>query len=454
MLESSLHNELPSSPSKQELQDSRGSQAEKETTNPREQLNAIRDMSRSASAGSVKQIVWLNPGWIAFLASILLTVLGIYVINLTGGIKEGLNVYAGRQMVFFAASLIVCILVILPHYRYLRIMLIPLVVFVILLLVMVLLPLPRTLIPVRNGATRWINLGFADFQPSELAKVVFVLAIAGLLQRRISHRTFTGMLLLFAYTAIPVGLIIVEPDLGTASLFVPVLMSMLVAGGSKIRHLLFVAVMGGMFVAFVVSASLYFASGPEPSYPLLREHQVRRIQAMVNTISGDKSGAETINYQGDKARTVAGAGGITGLDEHTARATVYFNALPEDHNDMIYAVICNRFGFLGGVIVIFLYVLISLSALWVAAKCREPFGRIIAVGYATMIAVQAAVNIGMTIGLLPITGMTLPFVSYGGSSLITAFIMIGLMLNIALRPPGYLQKESFEFESAGKNYIE
>lgn len=410
------------------------------------QLHAIRDLNRDVRAGSTPHIVWLNPGWLMLLAAVALTVLGIYAISLTGGLEPGLNHYARRQLIFLGLALLVCGVVAVPHYRWLSELITPIAVVTLGLLVFVLLPLPRSIVPVRNGATRWIDLGVMDFQPSELAKIVFVLSIAYLLQRRVSHRTFLGMLALFAYTFVPVGLIVVEPDLGTASLFIPALMAMLIAGGSKLRHLFFVAGMGGGFAAAAVAVSLFFAAQPEPSYPLLREHQVKRLQAMVNTLTGDESGADTINYQGDKARTIVGAGGLTGLDARTARAAVHFNALPEDHNDMIFAVVCNRFGFFGGALVIFLQGMLVISALWVAGACREPFGRITAVGIAAVLGTQATVNVGMTVGLLPITGMTLPFVSYGGSSLLTGYVMVGLIINIALRPPGHLQRESFEFD--------
>ncbi len=408
-------------------------------------LHAIRDLNREVPAGSTPHIVWANPGWLMLFAAVCLTVLGIYAINLTGGLEGGLNYFARRQLVFLSLALVGCGVVAVPNYRWLSELMAPIGVLTLGLLVFVLLPMPRSLVPVRNGATRWIDLGVMDFQPSELAKIVFVLSIAYLLQRRVSHRTFLGMLALFAYTFVPVGLIVIEPDLGTASLFIPALMAMLIAGGSKLRHLFFVAGMGGAFAAGAVALSLFFAAQPEPSYPLLREHQVKRLEAMINTLTGDTSGADTINYQGDKARTIVGAGGVSGLDTRTARATIHFNALPEDHNDMIFAVICNRFGFVGGLSVIALQGALVLSALWVAGLCREPFGRITAVGIAAMLGTQATVNIGMTIGLLPITGMTLPFVSYGGSSLLTGYIMVGLILSIALRPPGHLQRDSFEF---------
>ncbi|MEC9373707.1 MAG: FtsW/RodA/SpoVE family cell cycle protein, partial [Planctomycetota bacterium] len=181
-------------------------------------------------------------------------------------------------------------------------------------------------------------------------------------------------------------------------------------------------------------------------YPLLRPHQKDRIQAMIHQLRDDRSQADSINYQGFRAMTLVGAGGVDGLGAEKSRAVIDFNELPEDHNDMIFAVISNRFGFLGGLATLALYLLWVVGAVGAAAVCKDPFGRIVIVGLTAMIFTQMLINIGMTIGLLPITGMTLPFVSYGGSSLVSAFLMTGLICNIAMRRPAYLQRKSFEFD--------
>ena len=143
--------------------------------------------------------------------------------------------------------------------------------------------------------------------------------------------------------------------------------------------------------------------------------------------------------------TLVGAGGISGVGEQLGRALVEYNHLPEDHNDMIFAVIACRWGLFGSALVLGMFSLVALGGLLTAAQCKDPFGRLVAVGIVAVLFSQMTINVGMTIGLLPITGMTLPFVSYGGSSLITAWIMIGLLLNIALRRPHFLARESFEF---------
>jgi len=146
------------------------------------------------------------------------------------------------------------------------------------------------------------------------------------------------------------------------------------------------------------------------------------------------------------AQRLAGAGGAWGLDQARSRTLVRFNALPERHNDMIFAVVCNRFGFVGGVAVLGLYLLWAVGAVWTAALCREPFGRLVPVGLTGFILSQAVINIGMNVGLLPIIGITLPFVSHGGSSMLASWIMTGLVWGIALRRPKVTMRRSFEWD--------
>ena len=143
---------------------------------------------------------------------------------------------------------------------------------------------------------------------------------------------------------------------------------------------------------------------------------------------------------------VVGSGGVTGVGKDHARALVEYNRLPEEHNDMIFAVVACRWGLLGGSALLGLFILFSLGCISVAANSRDAFGRLLVVGILSMIFFQMLVNTGMTIGLLPITGMTLPFVSYGGSSLVTTWIMVGIVLNVALRRPRPMQREAFVFE--------
>jgi cell division protein FtsW (lipid II flippase) len=290
---------------------------------------------------------------------------------------------------------------------------------------------PASIVTPRNGARAWINLGPVDFQPGEVAKIAFVLVLADYFRYRKNHRTFLGLIPPALITLIPVGLITLQPDLGTALLFIPCLFAMLVAAGAKLKHLAVIVLVG-------------ILAGPM-AYPMLKPHQKQRIVGLINMVQGSPEGADDINYQSLTAVRLAGAGEINGMPDAKSRAVVHFNHLPERHNDMIFAVIVNRFGLIGGLGVLGLYAVWFLGALLTAALCKDPFGRLVVIGVTVIIAAQMFINVGMNLGLLPIIGLTLPFVSYGGSSILTVWIMTGLVLSVAMRPPARLSRPTFEF---------
>jgi len=399
-------------------------------------VGSARRLTETAPAAQIPKVTMRHPAWLTLVASLGLVGLGIYCINLTAGVgAEGVSPHAVRQAVFVVIGLIAAGIAAAPHYRHIRVFTPLLVAASFALLVFVLIPwVPEAIVKPRNGARRWISLGITDVQPSEIAKIAYVLAMASYFRFRKNYRTLRGLIPPALITLVPMGLILVEPDLGTAILFLPMLFAMLVAAGAKLWHL-----------ALIV---LLMSAAAPALYPALRPHQKARVQALINQIKGDDRFNDSINYQGDRAMTLVGAGGATGLGAEKSRAVVDFNELPEDHNDMIFAVIVNRFGFAGGLATLGLYLLWAAGALLTAAGCKDPYGRLVCVGLAGLVAAQAGVNVGMTIGVLPITGMTLPFVSYGGSSLVASFLMVGLIFNVAMRRPAYLQRKSFEFGGA------
>lgn len=383
-----------------------------------------------------KSIRMVNFSWVSVVAAALITMIGVYSIDVSGQLRSSgeleLAAVAAKQVVFMIIGMLACVVIALPHYRLVGYMSIAMFVLCIGLLVFLLIPgVPTWLVRPRNGARAWINMGLMDFQPSELTKIAFVLVIAWYMRYRSQHRKLTGLVVPGIIAAIPVGLITVQPDLGTASLFVPALFAMLIAAGARLRHLSLI----------VLCAAL----AAPAAYPFMQPHQKTRIVAMVKQFQGDDSTSFDINYQSDKAQTLIGAGQGAGMSDSAARAVVHYNKLPEAHNDMIFAVVVARFGFLGGAAVLALYGLWVGGALMVAASCREPLGRLIAVGLSAFIAAQVVINIGMNLGILPIIGITLPFMSYGGSSLLTCWLMTGLIVNVALHRPRPPYRSSFEF---------
>lgn len=381
-----------------------------------------------------------HAAWLCVLAGLALSLLGVYAIDLGSNLTPlrdrptGLSALALKQLLFLGVGIAAAIVIAIPNHRYIRWIAWPSMALLIVMLVVLLLPfIPAWLVTPRKGVRGWINMGPLDLQPAEIGKVAYVLVMAEYLRYRRSHRALGGLITPAAITAVPVGLIVLQPDMGGAVLFFPALFAMLLVAGAKYRHLI---------AAIVIAA----AAGPA-AYPMLHPYQKQRIQGMFSMIAGDQQGADDINYQSFTAMTLAGAGGLTGNDDAHSRALIRFNRLPERHNDMIFAVIVNRFGLIGGAAVITLYTLWIAGALAVAAVCKEPFGRLICVGFAAIIAGQTLLNIFMNLGLFPIVGVTLPFLSYGGSSMLTVWIMTGLIFGVGMRPAARLARPSFDFQN-------
>ncbi len=385
-----------------------------------------------------RDLTLAHAGWLCVASGLALSLLGVYAIDVSvvSDPEAGLITPRGlvlRQIVFLVVGLLAGAIVALPHYRFVRYVAWPSMWVVLGLLVFLLIPaVPHWIVTPRNGARAWITLGPLTLQPAELAKISFILVLADYLRWRKNHRTLLGLIPPALIGFVPVALIMLQPDLGSASLFAPTLLAMLLAAGAKMKHL--------------IAAVLIAAAALPASFPLLRPHQQQRIIGLISVVRGEATGAEDINYQQLTAVTLAGAGGLDGQSDARSRALVRFNRLPERHNDMVFAVIVNRFGFLGGVLTLALYGVWVLGALVVAGMSREPFGRLVVVGCAAIVSVQMLVNVGMNLGYLPIVGLTLPFVSYGGSSMVSVWIMTGLIVNVAMRKPPRLARASFEFD--------
>lgn len=379
---------------------------------------------------------FVNWAWLSVLAGLALSMIGLDAID----IGERLSPQPGdpsgpieqKQTLFLMIGLVASAIIALPYYRLYAILAWPLYAMGVALLVFLLIPfVPESIVKPRNGARGWIDLGFVDLQPAEFAKIAYVLAIAAFLRARRANRRFLGLIAPAIITLIPAALITKQPDLGSAALFAPAFFAMLIAGGARIRHLALIIAIAGL--------------GAPAIYPLLEAHQKQRIIGFVGQLKGDRSTASDINFQSFTAQALVGAGGATGQPEAKTRAMVHFNRLPERHNDMIYAVIVCRHGQRGGLVVLGLYGVWLLGALMTAATSHDPFGRLIVLGLAGFVAAQVFVNVGMNIGVLPIIGITLPFISYGGSSLLTVWLMTGLILNVAMHPLPESQRRLMEY---------
>lgn len=394
-----------------------------------------------------------TPAWYVLASALALCFMGVVII---GSINEGLAAVQSRWIVIALVGMVACLL---PHPRQLGVIAIPAFLLTLVLLVILIAPgVPSWLVRPRNGARGWINLVFMDFQPAEMAKIVFVMAVARYLRYRESYRTIWGMLIPFVIMFIPVGLILKQPDLGSAMLFPPVLFVMLIAAGAKLRHLAALLSIGLLAIAVNVAVialdpPVILPNGAMRPHPpatawmhILKPHQEARIAASISQFRGDKQFSKTTGYQQEMAMMLTGAGGLTGLGQRS-KIILDHNWLPERHNDMIFALIVNRWGLVGGAATLLLYLLLFYSFIVIAARTKDPFARLTTVGFAGLLFTQASINVAVTIGLIPITGLTLPFVSYGGSSLLATFLMVGIVINFASRPNAMLARPSFEFDN-------
>ncbi len=395
-----------------------------------------------ASRGVMSFLRRGGPAWLVVFASLALCILSVYAIDvaerapsvaLAATAKQAsIGPTALRQLIYVIAGIIACGIICVPHYRSIGVWTWPVFAVCLFLLIFLLIPfIPSSIVRPRGGARAWIDFGPINLQPAELAKVATVLALAWYLRYRKNHRTLKGLLPPAIITGVPMSLIILQPDLGTAILFIPALFFVLIAAGAKMKHLVLVVALA------TLAAPL--------SYPILKPHQKARIVGLYQQLKGDSSEDLDINMQSVTAQRLIGAGRFFGVGDDHARALQRFNALPERHNDMVFSPIITRFGLFGGIIVFALFALWIAGALLTAATSPEPFARLICVGATGFLFAQIVVNIGMNLGLLPIIGITLPFLSHGGSSMIAQWVMVGLILNAGMRREGYETRRSFEW---------
>jgi cell division protein FtsW (lipid II flippase) len=303
-------------------------------------------------------------------------------------------------------------------------------------------------VPEINGARAWINFGLLSFQPAELTKVSFCMVLARYLRYRSNYRTLGGLLPPFALALVPLVLILKQPDLGTAMVFIPALFVMLFVAGARLKHLLAIVGMGLLLGPMAWLAGPKEQTGMGFDLPLLRrlpvlvkEYQRSRVYAM---FSDDPAIMRKTGFQQEQALTAFGSGGVSGRG---ALNITVGRTVPEAHNDMIFALIGEQFGFIGSVLLLGAYLILFATGIEIASATRDPFGRLMAVGIISLLAGQTFLNLMVALRLMPVTGVTLPFVSYGGSSLLASFIAAGFLLNIGQNRPVVMANDSFEFDS-------
>ncbi len=273
-----------------------------------------------------------------------------------------------------------------------------------------------------RGSRRWIDFGVFQFQPSEIGKVALIVILAGLIvERRKDIGTVRLSLLALGAALLPAFIVFAQPDLGTSLVYMAILGGMLFFAGVPSSH---IAVAGAAIAGLGV---LVLGVLPAIGAPILRDYQVSRLQSFIGSSSDPDAG-----FQANQSRIATGHGGAFGRGEEGA-TQVSNDLLPEHHTDFIFASQAEMFGFVGAVLLILAFGLVIWRALRIMTRASTQFDQLVAGGIAAMFAFQVFVNIGMNVTIIPITGIPLPFMSYGGSHTLTNLVAVGILLRIHRR---------------------
>jgi len=355
----------------------------------------------------------LDPVLIA--TAIALTGFGLVVIysaKLHALTDQGLptTTYMSRQTIALVIGLVVMAVAAIVDHRHLRSYAAVVYLGCLVLTVLTFTPLATEI----NNSQRWLTVAGIQVQPSELTKLAALAALAALLHERKGEPGFGTVAAGIVIALVPAVLVFLQPDLGTSIVFVWLLAVLFLVGGVQARYLVGLAVAGMGAVVLALQTQI------------VADYQVARLTAFLE--AGDPSLAQGPAFQTRQSLIAIGSGQVfgKGLFEGTQTALSY---VPENHTDFIFTVVGEEFGFVGTAVVLALYVVLVWRGLRIAVLAKDLFGTLLAAGIVAMLALQVFVNVGMTVGIMPVTGIPLPFLSYGGTSLVVWFAMIGLLLN-------------------------
>jgi rod shape determining protein RodA len=268
-----------------------------------------------------------------------------------------------------------------------------------------------------RGSQAWFQLpGGFQLQPSELVKFGIIIALAGYANEHRGEMNPWRLTVTIALAAVPIGLVMLQPDFGTAMVLGLVVITLLAVAGVSVRHLVVLALLGVTFVIAVVNVGL------------LKQYQVDRLTSFVN----QGADARNTTYNTDQSKNAIGNGGVTGRGFGDGSQTAG-GFVPEQHTDFIFTAVGEEFGFLGGAALLALFAIVVWRTWRAALFARDFFGTLVCVGVLAMFVFQIFENMGMTMGIMPVTGIPLPFMSYGGSSTVTAFACVALVANVSMR---------------------
>jgi rod shape determining protein RodA len=349
--------------------------------------------------------------WFLFLASLFLVGVGMAAILSTTWGNENLTVILNKQII--AAMIGIALVFLLAVFNYQTLANYSYVIYIVTLLVLVGVLIFGQEI---RGTRGWFNLGFFQFQPAELAKVALLIILSKYFSgisgkpSRIQYILISG-----AITIIPIGLIMMQPDLGSSLILISVWIFMLLTSGIKKEYVAGLVAIG----VLVIGIAWTFLFAP---------YQKDRILSFVNPMS-DPLGA---GYHMIQSKIAVGSGQFLGRGlGHGTQSQLNF--LPDQHTDFIFAVIAEELGFIGASLLLFLLIFLLLRIIKIARSARNEFGLMLALGSCFLFLTQILINVGMNVGILPVAGVPLPFVSYGGSALIFSLVVIGILESVVVR---------------------
>jgi rod shape determining protein RodA len=374
-----------------------------------------RRRSREDTLSAVRRLDWVLLGALgATIAYGLVAIAGITRHDVAGDP----GYFVGRQGIFVALGVVGLVAAILVDPAILRRFAIPLYVGTCGLMLLVILAAGVT-----RGSRRWIDVGFFQFQPSEFGKLLFVLALAGFVADR-SRRVgeWSTVISVVGLALVPIGLVFVQPDFGTALVYGAALTAVLFVAGTRWLHLGLLALLG------LAGAVVLLWALPSVGVEVLKPYQTERLVGFTNP-DHDPSGT---TYNLRQSTVAVGAGGVWGRGVQESTQT-NLGLLPEHATDFAFASLAEQRGFVGALVLLGLYLLVLWRGLRIVALADDQFSAIVAGGIVFALLFQIFVNVGMTMGIAPITGIPLPFVSVGGSSMIANLLAIGVLQAIHVR---------------------
>jgi rod shape determining protein RodA len=376
---------------------------------------------RTPIQAAQEDLVAARTAWLPFDPLLGLATLGLCLcslVTLNSGTRDDIvgqpHYFVDRQGLYFGVGLL--LMVLLARMDYARLRELKYGIYAALLATIVLvLGFGRAAL----GSQRAISLPFFSFQASELGKLLLILALSAFVvdrSRRLGERDTTARVMLLAL--VPAALVIIQPDLGSGMVYVVVALATLFVAGTSWRHF------AGLLALGLVAISLVAVAAPAAGVTLLKPYQVDRLTAFLNP----QDNPAKQGYQQIQSKIAIGSGQKTGRGPLATQTRLNF--LPEHRTDFIFAVVGEEYGFVGAALVLSLYALLIWRALRILTMAPSLYGALVAGGIVSMLMFQVFVNVGMTIGIMPITGVTLPLMSYGGSSVLTTLMAVGLLQSI------------------------